>query len=180
MALTIPPAIYLPAFGLGFLWLYLAHVRWRLILICYGILIVALWLGQIAPIGAIRTSNSRIHIAVIEEGQLVHSHRLTSFWSDSYAKLLGSYHETSQIKCRYKCQIELINGQIIMVNRTNRKAACPKGKGLILTHRPLACPQFQTIVMGGEPRSAILYYNKLLGYYLKESRPPVIKQPWHP
>ena len=180
LALRAPPPIYLPIFGLGFLWLYLGSVRWRIIIICKGALLVMLWLGQIAPIGAITASGSRFHIAFIEDGALTHTHRLTSFWAESYAKLLGKYHTNTEVKCRYRCKKKLSDGKMLIVNTTSRANICPKGTGLLLVRRNIDCPHYQTLLLRHETTPATIYHSTLLGYYLKTGKSSKPQKPWHP
>ena len=180
LALRAPPPVYLPVFGLGFLLLYLGSVRWRLIIFYKGALLVMLWLGQIAPIGAITASGSRFHIAFIEDGALMHTHRLTSFWAASYAKLLGKYHANTEVACRYRCKINLSDGEKVIVNTTSKANTCPKGTGLMLVRRNVVCPQYQKLLLSHENTPAILYSSKLLGYYLKTGKSSKPEKPWHP
>ena len=178
MRLIMPLAIYLPLFGLLGLWGYLCEGRARFVVIMTALIAIGLWSGKQVPIGGISGNNDFARFALLDEGTLYHSHRLSDFWADSYLKLVGRYEETKKLSCRKNCHIERVNGDIIYIATKTPLTKCPTGKGAIITRLDITCPFYQAINIEEGEFSSKLHYNNDLGYYLHQNynhKPP---RPW--
>ena len=176
--LITPLAIYLPLFGLLGLWGYLSEGRARFTLIMSALIAIGLWSGKVVPIGGISGNERFVRFALLDNGRLYHSHRLSDFWADSYLKLLGRHDKTVKLSCRKNCHIERGNGDVIAFATKTPLAHCPSGKGVIIARAEVTCPSYQTLILKEGDFSYKLFYNNHLGYYLhqeKQHKPP---RPW--
>ena len=178
MRLIMPLAIYLPLFGLLGLWGYLSEGRARLMMIMTALIAIGLWSGKQVPIGGISGNDDFVRFALLDEGTLYHSHRLSDFWADSYLKLVGKYDARAKLSCRKNCRVERVNGDIIYIATKTRLTKCPSGKGAIITRLDITCPFYQTIIIEEGKFSYKLYYNNELGYYINPKNHYQPPRPW--
>ncbi len=169
--LSKPPAIYLPLSMMVMVVFYLTKSKARLATITAMIFGLGLWAGQAQPIGALTGSGNFIRFAMLEEGRLLHMHKLSRFWTESYQALFGPFDDSHYISCRRSCLIEPASLPAIKIDKQNQRIGCAdQGK--------IPCAQFDLTLTDDKSASSLLYYNNNLGYYLKQSLKPLPARPW--
>ena len=166
--LPTPPPIYLPLFAIIGAALFYANRKGQLCFVFIGVLAICLWLGQGRPFGVMTGEGQFRRIAFFEAGTLYHTHRLTDFWAQSYAKLFGPYDDTVRLNCRTSCTIYLHNAPYHIHFAPHDSAHCQIGtEALILTYDSICHKQIRPYDNSGNI-SLLLYKNNMLGVYFKQ------------
>lgn len=184
LSLPMPPAIYLPLYAIAAVLAIYMRPLWRVPVVIAAITGVMFWAGQVRPIGALTTNSAGegafMRLAILDDGTLYHTHRLSRFWQESYAKLLGTYNASIYLSCRDDCEMTTSTGDRLLISKTEKKIACSRYDIIFTASLSEICdttsyksqdadsPQVRILRLTSHTH--LLYHNPKIGYYLTKSR----------